>query len=210
MSDPPKRGRKNGAARKLSKSVENTFDAFWLFWRFLPCAKIAEKSRKKKLFDTFWRFFDVFWRGPFPPAPFAIHWRCDAAADAAAADAAASSNLAMAWPGASIPAVVARDDGTDDSKSAQQSSSHHSALGNFSRVHAKGVVLCERACFCLLSAFYNTPPPSKNPSKNPCPYWKPYKVPSKNPSKKALPLKNLLRTLLRSVRLHDPLGVRPI
>ena len=33
-------------------------------------------------------------------------------------------------------------------------------------------------------------------------------VPSKNPSKKALPLKNLLRTLLRSVRLHDPLGVR--
>ena len=29
----------------------------------------------------------------------------------------------------------------------------------------------------------------------------------KNPSKKALPLKNLLRTLLRSVQLHDPLGV---
>ena len=76
------------------------------------------------------------------------------------------------------------------------------------RAHAKGVVLCEGACFCLLSAFYNTPP-SENPSKNPCPYWNPYKVPSKNPSKKALPLKNLLRTLLRSVRLHDPLGVRP-
>ena len=37
------------------------------------------------------------------------------------------------------------------------------------RVHAKGVVLCERACFCLLSAFYNTPP-SKNPSKNLCLY----------------------------------------
>ena len=34
-------------------------------------------------------------------------------------------------------------------------------------------------------------------------------APSKNPSKKHLPLKNLLRTLLRSVRLHDPLGVRP-
>ena len=60
----------------------------------------------------------------------------------------------------------------------------------------------------LLSAFYN-PPPSKNPSKNPCPYSNPYKAPSKNPSKKALPLKNLLRTLLRSVRLHDPLGVHP-
>ena len=35
----------------------------------------------------------------------------------------------------------------------------------------------------------------------------PYQAPSKNPSKKALPLKNLLRTLLRSVRLHDPLKV---
>ena len=34
-------------------------------------------------------------------------------------------------------------------------------------------------------------------------------MPSENPSKKALSLKNLLRTLLRSVRLHDPLGVRP-
>ena len=29
-------------------------------------------------------------------------------------------------------------------------------------------------------------------------------------SKEALPLKNLPRTLLRSVRLHDPLAVRPI
>ena len=34
-------------------------------------------------------------------------------------------------------------------------------------------------------------------------------MPSKNPSKKVVPLENLLRTLLRSVRLHDPLGVRP-
>ena len=31
----------------------------------------------------------------------------------------------------------------------------------------KGVVLCERACFCLLSPSI-TPPPSKNPSKNLC------------------------------------------
>ena len=34
-----------------------------------------------------------------------------------------------------------------------------------SRVHTKGVVLCERACFCSI-----TPPPSKNPSKNLCLY----------------------------------------
>ena len=43
----------------------------------------------------------------------------------------------------------------------------------------------------LLSAFYKT-------------------LPSKNPSKKHLLLENLLRTLLRRVWLHDPLGVRPI
>ena len=34
-------------------------------------------------------------------------------------------------------------------------------------------------------------------------------MPSKNPSKKHLLLKNLLRTLLRSMLLHDPLGVHP-
>ena len=28
VSEPPKRGRKTGAARKLSKSVENSFDTF--------------------------------------------------------------------------------------------------------------------------------------------------------------------------------------
>ena len=43
-----------------------------------------------------------------------------------------------------------------------------------------------------------------------CLYWKPLQAPSKNPSKKHLLFKNLLRTLLRSVRLHDPLGVHPI
>ena len=62
--------------------------------------------------------------------------------------------------------------------------------------------------FCLLSAFYNTRP-SENPSKNLCLYWNPYQAPSKNPSKKHLLIENLLRTLLRSARLHDPLGVRP-
>ena len=56
--------------RKVSKKL---FDTFWrFFWRFLPCAKIVEKCRK-----TFWHFltiFDAFWRGPFPPPPFAIRW----------------------------------------------------------------------------------------------------------------------------------------
>ena len=41
----PKRGQKNSAARKLSKSVEKLFDTFDAF---SPCAKIVEK-----LFDTF-------------------------------------------------------------------------------------------------------------------------------------------------------------
>ena len=82
----------------------------------------------------------------------------------------------------------------------------HPGASFLNGVHAKGVVLCERACFCLLSPFYNTPP-SKNPSKNLCLYWNPYKAPSKNPSKKHLLVENLLRTLRRSVRLHDPLRV---
>ena len=69
------------------------------------------------------------------------------------------------------------------------------------RVHVKGVVLCERTCFCvlstfLLSAFYETLP-SKNPSKNlgftRAPYRRllttllkalAFKEPAKNPSKK--------------------------
>ena len=32
------------------------------------------------------------------------------------------------------------------------------AREDFFKVHAKGVVLSERACFCLLSAFYDTTP----------------------------------------------------
>ena len=60
----------------------------------------------------------------------------------------------------------------------------------------------------LLSAFYDMFP-SKNPSKNLVFTEMPYEAPSKNPSKKHLLLKNLLRTLLRSVRLHDPLGAHP-
>ena len=79
-------------------------------------------------------------------------------------------------------------------------------------VHAKGVVLCERTCFCLLSTF-------KAPSikrsllrtllRTLSLYQRPLQAPSKSPSKKHLLLENLLRTLLRSVRLHDPLGVHP-
>ena len=53
------------------------------------------------------------------------------------------------------------------------------------RVHAEGVVLCERVCFLpskhLLSAFHDTPL-SKAPSKKPCPYRNPSKAPSQNPS----------------------------
>ena len=36
-------------------------------------------------------------------------------------------------------------------------------------VHAEGIVLCNRACFCLPSTFFDT----QNPSKNLCPYGKP-------------------------------------
>ena len=57
-------------------------------------------------------------------------------------------------------------------------------------------MLCERTCFCLLiyhllSAFYET-------------------LPSKSPSKNRVFTDNPYRRLLRSVLLHDPLGVHPI
>ena len=63
-------------------------------------------------------------------------------------------------------------------------------------MHAKGVVLGERMCFCLLSTFYKTLP-TKNPSKDPVFTENPSQSPSKNSSKKHLLLENLLRTLLR-------------
>ena len=59
-------------AKIVEKCRKNSLTLFDDFWRVLPCAKIVEKCRK-----TFWHFltiFDVFWRGPFPPAPFAIRW----------------------------------------------------------------------------------------------------------------------------------------
>ena len=54
----------------------------------------------------------------------------------------------------------------------------------------------------LLRAFYKTLP-SKNPSKN-LVFLKTLQAPSKNPSEKHLLLENLLRTLLRSLLLHEP------
>ena len=61
----------------------------------------------------------------------------------------------------------------------------------------------------LLSAFYNPPPLLRTLLRTHVPTETLTRRLPKNPSKKALPLKKLLRTLLRSVRLHDPLGVRP-
>ena len=55
----------------------------------------------------------------------------------------------------------------------------------------------------LLSALYETLP-SKNPSKNLVFIENPLP-----PSKKHPPLNSLLRTLLRSVLLHDTLGAHP-
>ena len=57
--------------RKVSTIFLRLFDDFWLFF---PCAKNLSRSVKK----YFWHFltiFDVFWRGPFPLAPFAVRWR---------------------------------------------------------------------------------------------------------------------------------------
>ena len=66
--ESPKRGRKTGAARKLSKSVEKNVDTFW---RFLTFFALREKRRKVSkifltLFDDFWRF--LTW--PLSAGPF--------------------------------------------------------------------------------------------------------------------------------------------
>ena len=79
LSADCKRGRKKGAARKLSKSVEKLFDTFW---RFLTFFALRENCRKVS--KNFLTLFDVFWRGPFPPAPFAIRWFWDSAIEIAA------------------------------------------------------------------------------------------------------------------------------
>ena len=64
-SEPPKRGRKNGAARKLSKSVKKLFDVFWRFLTFFcPARKLSNSV--EKLFDTFfWRFLTFLTWAPF-------------------------------------------------------------------------------------------------------------------------------------------------
>ena len=48
----PQKGRKTGAARKLSKSVENIFDSFGRFLTVFGPARKLSKS-VEKLFDTF-------------------------------------------------------------------------------------------------------------------------------------------------------------
>ena len=60
-SEPPKRGQKIGAARKLSKSVENCFDIFLtIFDVFALCENCRKVSKLfLTLFDDFWRFFNV-------------------------------------------------------------------------------------------------------------------------------------------------------
>ena len=54
-SEPPKRGRKTGAARKLSKSVEIFLTLFDAFWRFFALRKNCQKVSKN------------YWRVPNPP-----------------------------------------------------------------------------------------------------------------------------------------------
>ena len=57
-------------------------------------------------------------------------------------------------------------------------------------MHAKGVVLCERVCFCLLSAFYNTPPFLESLLRTLAPT--------------EILTRCLLRTLLRSTSFEEP------
>ena len=63
----PQKGPKKWCRAKI---VEKLFEAFW---RFLTIFALREYCRKvSKNFLTLFDDFDVFWRGPFPPAPFVI------------------------------------------------------------------------------------------------------------------------------------------
>ena len=67
----PQKGPENWCHAKI---VEKCRKIFWHFLTFFA-PKILEKCRK-----YFWHFvtiFDLFWRGPFPPAPFAVRWHKD-------------------------------------------------------------------------------------------------------------------------------------
>ena len=68
LSADCKRGRKKGAARKLSKSVEKLFHAFWRFLTFFALRENCRKVSKNflTLFDGFWRF--LTW--PLSAGPF--------------------------------------------------------------------------------------------------------------------------------------------
>ena len=72
----------------------------------------------------------------------------------------------------------------------------------FNRVHAKGVVLSERACLCLLSAFYNSPP-SKNLSA-------PKSRDSLRLRRRFLPLPTTSRDFLRPQDARFPLRRRSL
>ena len=73
ISEPPKRGRKTGAARKLSEKCRMYFWHFLaIFAVFCPARKMSKSV--ENIFDTFWRFLTFFWRGPFPLAPLAVRW----------------------------------------------------------------------------------------------------------------------------------------
>ena len=65
---PPK-GPEKWCRAKIVEKCRKTFDTFW---RFLTFSALRENCRK--LSKNFLTLFDDFWRGPFPPAPFAIRW----------------------------------------------------------------------------------------------------------------------------------------
>ena len=70
LSEPPKKRLEHWCRTKtLSKIFLTLFDDVW---RCLSCTKNIEKCRK--MFWNFLTIFDVFWRGPFPRAPFAVRW----------------------------------------------------------------------------------------------------------------------------------------
>ena len=53
----------------------------WYFGAGWPPKRAGKMVPRENCRKTFWHFltiFDVFWRGPFPPAPLTIRWKMEA------------------------------------------------------------------------------------------------------------------------------------
>ena len=67
----PRKGAGKMVPRENCRKCRRTF---WRFLTFFFLMFFALRENCRKVAENFLTVFDDFWRGPFPPAPFAIRW----------------------------------------------------------------------------------------------------------------------------------------